>query len=51
MGAMGVGQQPNMFANQAPGANPNLAPTPSGSPNSYTKPQANDTLCVGANCN
>ncbi|WP_231630349.1 hypothetical protein [Helicobacter heilmannii] len=49
-GGMGVGQQPNMFANQAPGANPSLPSTPTSNPNSYNTPQSGDTLCVGPNC-
>ncbi len=45
-----LGMQQNMFANQAPGASPNLAPTPTASQNPYNTPQSGDTLCVGANC-
>ncbi|CCM73639.1 hypothetical protein BN341_15430 [Helicobacter heilmannii ASB1.4] len=49
-GVMGMGQQPNMFATQAPGANPSLPSTPTSNPNSYNTPQSGDTLCVGPNC-
>ncbi|WP_233702522.1 hypothetical protein [Helicobacter ailurogastricus] len=49
MGAMGVGQQPNMFANQAPGTNPSLSSQ--GSTSAPTSPNSNAQLCVGPNCN